>query len=85
MNLEKITELAVKHRNLALTLLGTILYIAFIGLRDLWYPDEPDIAEVALAMFLSGDWISPRRMGEIWVDYPPMIYWVGSISSHLFG
>jgi 4-amino-4-deoxy-L-arabinose transferase-like glycosyltransferase len=24
-------------------------------------------------------------MGEIWVDYPPMIYWAGTISSHLLG
>ena len=47
--------------------------------------DEPDIAEVTLAMYLSGDWISPRRMGVVWVDYPPMIYWIGVISSHLFG
>jgi 4-amino-4-deoxy-L-arabinose transferase-like glycosyltransferase len=36
-------------------------------------------------MFQSGDWISPRRMAEIWVDYPPMIYWAGTISSHLLG
>ncbi|MGB6854580.1 MAG: glycosyltransferase family 39 protein, partial [Thermoanaerobaculia bacterium] len=49
------------------------------------YPDEPDIAEVAQSMYVSGDWVAPRRMGVIWVDYPPMIYWVGSASSHLLG
>ena len=84
MTLDKITDLATRHRNLFIILLGSLLYIAFAGLRDLWYPDEPDIAEVALAMYLSGDWISPRRMGVVWVDYPPMIYWVGNISAHLF-
>lgn len=85
MNLESLSGLAVRHRYLFLSLLGVILYVAFIGLRDVWYPDEPDIAEVALAMFLSGDWVSPRRMGTIWVDYPPMIYWIGVVSSHIFG
>ncbi len=71
----------VEHRMLLLAVLGIVLYVGCIGLFDLWYPDEPDIAEVAQAMFVSGDWIVPRRMGVIWVDYPPLIYWAGSISS----
>jgi 4-amino-4-deoxy-L-arabinose transferase-like glycosyltransferase len=75
----------VRYRILLLIGLGVLLYIPFLGLRDLWYPDELDIAEVCRAMFLSGDWIAPRRMGTIWVDYPPMIYWVGTVSSHVFG
>lgn len=83
MNLSELSRKAVKHRSIFFLVLGALLYVAFLGLRDLWYPDELDIAEVARAMFLSGDWISPRRMGEIWVDYPPMIYWTGTISSHL--
>lgn len=84
MTLDKLADLATRHRNLFVILLGLVLYVAFAGLRDVWYPDEPDIAEVALAMYLSGDWISPRRMGVVWVDYPPMIYWVGTLSAHLF-
>ena len=84
MKLSNLPRNAVAHQSLLLLGLGALLYLAFIGLRDVWYPDEPDIAEVARAMFLSGDWISPRRMGEIWVDYPPMLYWAGTISSHLF-
>jgi len=83
-NYSDIANKAVRYRTLLLVLLGALLYVAFIGLRDLWYPDELDIAEVALAMFRSGDWVSPRRMGVIWVDYPPMIYWAGTIFSHLF-
>lgn len=84
MTLEKLVDLATRHRNLFIILLGSLLYLAFAGLRDVWYPDEPDIAEVALAMYLSGDWISPRRMGVVWVDYPPMIYWVANVSAHIF-
>lgn len=85
MQFAKFEHLLIKHRVLFLLLIGALVYVAFLGLREVWYPDEPDIAEVARAMFVSGDWVSPRRMGEIWVDYPPMIYWIGTISSHLFG
>jgi len=74
-----------RHRTWFLLIVGLVVYVAFLGLREVWYPDEPDIAEVAKAMFVSGDWISPRRMGVIWVDYPPMIYWIGTLSSHVFG
>ena len=75
----------IQHRMLLLGVLGVVLYVGCIGLFDLWYPDEPAIAEVAQAMFVSGDWIAPRRMGVIWVDYPPLIYWAGSISSTVLG
>jgi 4-amino-4-deoxy-L-arabinose transferase-like glycosyltransferase len=85
MTLSDLSRQAIKHRSVFFLLLGALLYAGTIALRDLWYPDELDIAEVARAMFVSGDWISPRRMGVIWVDYPPMIYWVGTLSSHVFG
>ena len=78
-------SLAVRHRILLLVLIGSLLYVPFLGLRDFWYPDEPDIGEVCQAMYRSGDWVAPRRVGEIWVDYPPMLYWVGAISAHAFG
>jgi 4-amino-4-deoxy-L-arabinose transferase-like glycosyltransferase len=70
---------------LLLAAAGVVLYVPWLGLRDLWYPDEPDIAEVARAMFTSGDWVAPRRLGSIWVDYPPLLYWAGTASSHLLG
>lgn len=84
MSPQSLSAFVIRHQKIFLVILGAVLYIAFLGLRDLWYPDELDIAEVARAMFLSGDWVIPRRMGAIWVDYPPMLYWAGNISAHLF-
>ena len=81
----RFAALLTRHRFGALLALGLLLYVPFLGLRDMWYPDEPDIGEVCKAMYDSGDWIAPRRMGEIWVDYPPMIYWAGTATSHLLG
>ena len=62
-----------------------MLYVTCLGLRDLWFPNEPNVAQTALAMYLSGDWVVPRRMGAVWVDYPPLIYWAGSVSSTILG
>ena len=75
----------IKYRYIFLTIGSGLLYVAFLGLRDVWYPGEPDMGEVALAMFNSGDWISPRLMGDIWITYPPMMYWGANVFSHLFG
>lgn len=77
--------LFVRHRTLVLALVGLFVLVPFLGWRDLWYPDEPDIGQVAQAMYQSGDLVAPRRNGEIWVDYPPMVYWAGTLSSHLLG
>jgi len=84
-NPEAIEAWAVRHRYLFLSLGGLLLYVAFLGLRDVWYPGEPDMGEVALSMFNSGDWVAPRFMGEVWITYPPMMYWTAVISSHLLG
>ncbi len=78
-------SLAVRHRFLLLALIGLMLYVPFNGMRDMWYADEPDIAEVTQTMHTTGDWVSPRRIGVIWVDYPPMIYWTGLASVQVLG
>lgn len=75
----------VRHRMLLLVLIGLTLFVPFNGLRDMWYADEPDIAEAAKTMYESGDWVTPRRIGVPWVDYPPMIYWTAVSSAHLLG
>ncbi len=74
-----------RHRYLFLASLGTVLYVTCLGLRDLWFPNEPNVAQTALAMYLSGDWVVPRRMGAVWLDYPPLLYWAGSIASTILG
>jgi 4-amino-4-deoxy-L-arabinose transferase-like glycosyltransferase len=79
------SSILTRHRYLLLFLLGLLLYVPFLAGRDMWYPDEPDIAEVGKVMYESGDWISPRRVGVIWVDYPPMIYWTATVSAHALG
>ncbi len=75
----------IRYRYWILLAVSLLLYVAFLGVRDFWYPDEPDIGEVAQAMYLSGDWIAPRRNGVIWIDYWPMLYWAGCVCCHVLG
>lgn len=82
---EAVTGVLERHRFLLLASVGTLLYVTGLGWRDLWFPNEPHVADVAQAMFLSGDWVVPRRMGEVWLDYPPLLYWAGAASSAVFG
>jgi len=79
------TSWAVRHRYAVILLVGLVVFVGFLGARDLWYPDEPDIGQVTKAMYESGDWVVPRRNGEVWIDYPPLLYWGGSVFSHAFG
>lgn len=78
-------ELDTRRVLLLLAVLGLAVLVPFLGGWGLWYPDEPDIGQVARAMYESGDWIAPRRNGEIWIDYWPLLYWVGSATAHLLG
>ncbi|MDX1388260.1 MAG: glycosyltransferase family 39 protein [Acidobacteriota bacterium] len=79
------TSPLVRHRLLVLAAFGFLIYVPFLDLRDLWYPNEPHLGQVAQAMFATGDWILPIRNGEIFVDYPPLMYWAGALFSHLLG
>ena len=78
----------VQHRAVVLGALGVVIYVAWLGMRDFWYPGEPDLVEICRAMFVSrdwADWVVPRRNGAVFLNYPPMHYWAASLSSQLLG
>ena len=65
--------------------LGLLLYVLFLGNRDLWFPDELDVGEACRAMYISGDWVVPRHNQKPWLDYPPLTYWAASSCCYLMG
>ncbi|WP_052106492.1 ArnT family glycosyltransferase [Novilysobacter defluvii] len=69
---------------LALTCL--LLAFAFLGSRGLWDPDEGRYVNVAVNMLDSGDWLNPRRSGDVghWTK-PPLTYWAIASSIGVFG
>ena len=78
---------AAKHRIILLILLALCGVIFFFGLGrvGLLGPDEPRYAEVAREMFVSGDYISPRLCGCLWLEKPALLYWMSAAAYHLFG
>ena len=53
--------------------------IGFLG------PDEPRYAAVAREMYLSGDYITPRLLGENWFEKPVLMYWGAALGYAIFG
>ncbi len=53
-----------------------LLYTIGYSPWGLWEPDEGRYADIGQAMLDSGDFVTPRLNGEIYLDKPPLVYWV---------
>ena len=62
-----------------------LLWIAPLGARSLVSSDEGRYADLALHIYRSGDWITPRLNGLLYFEKPPLVYWATAVSYHLFG
>jgi 4-amino-4-deoxy-L-arabinose transferase-like glycosyltransferase len=69
---------------LIVVLLG-IFYAAWIGSYPLFTPDEGRYSEIAREMVISGDYITPRSNGVIFMDKPILYYWLQAIAINMFG
>ncbi len=74
------------RRDLLLLLLLLLpFFFALSGLRPLSVPDEGRYPEVAREMLLTGDFITPRVNGIVFLDKPALYYWLQAASFTLFG
>jgi 4-amino-4-deoxy-L-arabinose transferase-like glycosyltransferase len=48
-------------------------------------PDEGRYAEIGREMLLTGDWIVPHLQAEPYLDKPPLVYWLITLSYSVFG
>jgi 4-amino-4-deoxy-L-arabinose transferase-like glycosyltransferase len=73
--------------------LTTGCFIAFSGLAlffNLWAKslenhDYLRYAEVAREMIRSGEWLVPHLNGEVYIDKPPLLFWLIAIPASLYG
>jgi 4-amino-4-deoxy-L-arabinose transferase-like glycosyltransferase len=61
---------------LPLTVLLYFYRLAAVGLIG---PDEPRYAAIARTMATSGDWITPRLLGQPWFEKPALLYWMEAV------
>jgi 4-amino-4-deoxy-L-arabinose transferase-like glycosyltransferase len=78
---------AQRDRGLVAPLLALALPVFLLGLGApaLYDPHESLYAEVARAMVVGGDWLTPHLNGTRYLDKPPLFYWLIAISYTLFG
>ncbi len=74
------------YKDLFLLFVGLALFYAIVlGIRPIGVPDEGRYASVAYHMYLSGDYLTPRLNGSLFMDKPVLYYWFEAISMHIFG
>jgi len=70
-----------------LTLLGigALLFLYYVGARDLWPTDEDEYAQISREMMRSGNWLLPTANGEPWTIKPVLLNWLIALISLPFG
>ena len=66
-------------------LLCAPLFLAGLGSTGLADPDEGRNAEVGREMLASGDYVTPRLNGAVYLDKPPVFFWMVAGSLAAFG
>lgn len=70
---------------IAAIILYGLLYIAPLGVRPLFVPDEYRYAEIAREMVAGGDWFELRQAGLPYYEKPPFGYWLNALSVSILG
>jgi 4-amino-4-deoxy-L-arabinose transferase-like glycosyltransferase len=70
---------------LGLAALLGVVWLATLGGRPLFNPDEGRYAEIPREMLSGGDWVVPHLNGLDYIEKPPLQYWATAIAYGVFG
>jgi 4-amino-4-deoxy-L-arabinose transferase-like glycosyltransferase len=59
--------------------------VASAALRDLWAPDEPRYAMVAMWIYDTRDFVVMHRCGTLYPDKPPLLFWLAGALGFVSG
>lgn len=68
-----------------LLLASASLFYLPLGVRALWDSDEGRYAEIAREMLELKDWITPHLNYVVYLEKPPLVYWLTALSMSIFG
>ncbi len=73
-------------RDLWLVALGAaLLYLPWLGARDLWNPNEPTYGQAVREMIERADWLVPTVNGEWFAEKPPLYFWLARLFAAIGG
>jgi 4-amino-4-deoxy-L-arabinose transferase-like glycosyltransferase len=63
----------------------TVLWFALLAHRPLYEPDEGRYAEIPREMLSGGDWVIPHLNALVYLEKPPLQYWLTALVYRSFG
>jgi 4-amino-4-deoxy-L-arabinose transferase-like glycosyltransferase len=63
----------------------SVLWFLMLGNRPLFDPDEGRYAEIPREMLEHGDWVIPHLDGLVYLEKPPLQYWLTAFGFQFFG
>lgn len=68
-----------------LLLAAAVLFVTFLGARDLWNPNEPTYGRAVVEMAQEGRWLIPTVNADVFAEKPILYFWMARISSAMLG
>ena len=65
--------------------LTVLAYFLYLGLNNIWTPNESFYAEAVREMLATGDYLNINYNYEPRFNKPPLLYWLMALSANLFG
>ena len=63
----------------------SVLWFALLASRPLYDPDEGRYAEIPREILSRGDWLIPHLNGLVYLEKPPLHYWMSALAFSAFG
>src|SRR5580698_5171227 len=64
---------------------ATVVWFALLAQRPLYDPDEGRYAEIPREMFNAGDWVIPHLNALVYLEKPPLQYWLTALAYRALG
>jgi 4-amino-4-deoxy-L-arabinose transferase-like glycosyltransferase len=64
---------------------AALLFLPWLGARDLWNPNEPIYGQAVREMASAADWLVPTVRGQVFAEKPILYYWIALAASSVTG